>query len=463
MKNTARSTLKPRRGVFLSAVLAIGVMAAAWPAQAVFFPQSKHVAYTGTLWVINGGTFPTTTTGITGTFNDFSFNQITRGSVTAANLGPGGVCGAEGCDTILLNVASSYGNGGLGCNVNNFSADELQTLVDFVNNGGKLIIYDSECSTQDYSWLPYPFTTANPGAFGAHGTLTIVEENVLSTTDNTDTYYIDDVLLEDYTDAIGDMNVMTTYNPNWYLDMSGTNYLNVTGPVHTYARFGNGLIIYNGFDVDYLSSSTIPNPTSGAGNLAKTWLQELQASFNPTPPDDLPSGSAVIGITLSPASAVNDLGLGQDEHTVTAKLTDLLNDPQPGVEVAFEVLAGGPNAGAAGTCLANADCTTDANGEVNFTYASNGATGMDTIEACFNNALGQELCQTATKEWIETAEPCDLDLNGLVDRYDIAMILAARGTAAARGDPLDIDGDGIISINDARVCTLQCSNPRCLP
>jgi len=48
------------------------------------------------------------------------------------------------------------------------------TLVTFVHNGGKLIIYDSECPSQDYSWLPFPFTTANPGPEGQTGQMTII-------------------------------------------------------------------------------------------------------------------------------------------------------------------------------------------------------------------------------------------------------------------------------------------------
>ena len=111
----------------------------------------------------------------------------------------------------------------------------------FVAAGNKLIIYGSECSIPvDYSWLPYPFATNNPGAAGAQGTLAVVENNFLSTLigDPTctggDAHCIDVAHLGTNTDAVGDMNVMVTYDPNWCVDMAGTNTNNVSGPVHTY-------------------------------------------------------------------------------------------------------------------------------------------------------------------------------------------------------------------------------------
>ena len=59
---------------------------------------------------------------------------------------------------------------------------------------------------------------------------------------------------------------------------------------------------------------------------------------------------------------------------------------------------------------------------------------------------------------------CDIDTDGDIDRNDIALILAARNTpATGPGDPRDADGDGVISVLDARTCVLKCTNPRCAP
>jgi hypothetical protein len=359
---------------------------------------SKNVAVIDSVTVRNGGSFPTTTTGPTGSFLDFNFFILPRINVSLAALGPGGVCGADGCDTVLLNVASS----GMACNINNLTAQQKADLISFVNLGRKLIIYDSECVAQDYSWLPYPFTTVNPGALGAQGTLTIVEENTLSSGDSTSTYFINAVMLGTSTDAVGDMNVMTTYDPNWFLDMSGTNAIGYTGPVHTYASLplgtDAGLIIYNGLDVDYMNTSTIPTSATAAGNLAKIWLQELQQVFNPS---DLPGTNPVIGIFLTPETATLNIGTN---HTVTATVIDLLGLPQENIEVIFSVDSG-PNVGTSGSCSVNTDCTTDANGHVAFTYTGDGGIGIDEIKGCFINAIGQQICSSlVTAEWTQNTD-----------------------------------------------------------
>jgi hypothetical protein len=61
------------------------------------------------------------------------------------------------------------------------------------------------------------------------------------------------------------------------------------------------------------------------------------------------------------------------------------------------------------------------------------------------------------------AIPCDVDLNGVVDIDDINAIAAAKNTEAAPGDVRDVDGDGVITVNDARQCVLQCTNSGCAP
>jgi hypothetical protein len=355
---------------------------------------SHNVAYIDSLSVIMGGSFPTTTTGPTGSFLDFHFYQLPYTEVSLSKLYPGGVCGAEGCDTVLLNVAST----GIYCNLGRLTAQQKADLVTFASLGNKLIIYDSECPSQDYSWLPYPFSTNNPGPLGQTGTLWIVEENTLSSSDTTSPYYIDYTLLSSTTDAVGDMNVMTSFDQNWYLDMAGINYLDFAGPVHTYAGLPSGslpsgedvgLIIYNGLDVDYMSYYSIPDTNTGANNLAKIWLQELQQLFNPC-------GLGDIGINLSPINAT--LYVYQD-HTVTATLTDEFGALQEGILVDFSIQSG-PNTGAMGTCNP-VDCQSDVNGEVTFTYTGTGGPGADTIRGCFTNADMVNVCSYAFADWLD--------------------------------------------------------------
>jgi hypothetical protein len=60
-----------------------------------------------------------------------------------------------------------------------------------------------------------------------------------------------------------------------------------------------------------------------------------------------------------------------------------------------------------------------------------------------------------------TKLPCDINRDGKVDVNDIALIFAARGKPAMVGDPRDVDGDGVITANDARACVLRCTKPLC--
>ncbi len=60
------------------------------------------------------------------------------------------------------------------------------------------------------------------------------------------------------------------------------------------------------------------------------------------------------------------------------------------------------------------------------------------------------------------AAVCDLDNDGDVDMADISAILDLRNMpASGPGDPADADGDGIITVLDARQCVLLCTLPRC--
>ena len=57
---------------------------------------------------------------------------------------------------------------------------------------------------------------------------------------------------------------------------------------------------------------------------------------------------------------------------------------------------------------------------------------------------------------------CDVNGDGVVDRTDINLIVAARGaTAAGHDDPRDVDGDGKITLTDAQKCTELCTLAGC--
>ena len=60
-----------------------------------------------------------------------------------------------------------------------------------------------------------------------------------------------------------------------------------------------------------------------------------------------------------------------------------------------------------------------------------------------------------------TAVVGDIDGDTDVDVDDLALILAARGTPASPPDPLDLDGDGTITVLDSRVAAACCTRPLC--
>ena len=58
--------------------------------------------------------------------------------------------------------------------------------------------------------------------------------------------------------------------------------------------------------------------------------------------------------------------------------------------------------------------------------------------------------------------PGDIDDDTDVDNDDIALLTAARGQpATGPDDPRDLDGDGVITVLDARKAVLLCTYPRC--
>jgi len=92
-------------------------------------------------------------------------------------------------------------------------------------------------------------------------------------------------------------------------------------------------------------------------------------------------------------------------------------------------------------------------GEDSFTYMANDGTD-DSNEATVNLDI---MCDEP-----EPSMRCDVDLDDDVDRNDISLIVAARNQpASGPDDPRDADGDGVITILDARSCMRDCDLARC--
>jgi hypothetical protein len=72
------------------------------------------------------------------------------------------------------------------------------------------------------------------------------------------------------------------------------------------------------------------------------------------------------------------------------------------------------------------------------------------------------LCLSMGFSSLAHAAVCDVDTDGDVDRLDLSLIIGARKTpAGGPDDPRDADGDGTITVLDARTCVRQCTLPRC--
>lgn len=72
------------------------------------------------------------------------------------------------------------------------------------------------------------------------------------------------------------------------------------------------------------------------------------------------------------------------------------------------------------------------------------------------------LCLSMGFSSLAHAAVCDVDTDGDVDRLDLSLIIGARKTSASGpADPRDADGDGTITVLDARTCVRQCTLPRC--
>jgi hypothetical protein len=56
---------------------------------------------------------------------------------------------------------------------------------------------------------------------------------------------------------------------------------------------------------------------------------------------------------------------------------------------------------------------------------------------------------------------CDVNGDGLINNDDLLAILSALNTHVLKNDPRDADGDGAVTIKDARLCALKCSAGYC--
>jgi hypothetical protein len=273
-------------------------------------------------------------------------------------------------------------------------------ILSFISDGGKLIIYTSEIDSANrenaeaFSNFIYPFIIDSPGHTASqNGSITNLENDTLSSNNPVDESYINLSAITSETDAIGDATVMVSYDSNWYIDLYAINMHGVGGPVHAYAFYGAGLIIFNGIDIDDTTiprnSKTTPIATpsnnNGRGALEMIWWRELSSQ-------NLGASQNVNGLTLNPSYAVNPVNT---THTVTATARNIHNNSViANVSVNFNITAG-PNMGLSG------QATTDANGQATFSWYGS-VVGTDTLSATIPNSNPSDpnITSTATKTWV---------------------------------------------------------------
>jgi hypothetical protein len=245
-------------------------------------------------------------------FAGFSFTKVGLGQITSDALSQ--------FDTVAL----------IQVKVANLTSSARAALAQFIANGGKLIIHDSdETKLNDYSWvLPGSSTTrvgaGCEGCGGTSGSSTITNSSLIST-NPADPSYVSLGDLAKFTDAIGDANLLVSTDPRWFALAEGknSNANNESGAQIAFAN-NNGLVIYNGFDTDFVKTTPSDpwrcnQPALGfkcpSGStpkvdwLAHMWYSELTQGWGgmpgPASATELPTVKPIvkIGALLAPSLA----------------------------------------------------------------------------------------------------------------------------------------------------------------
>jgi hypothetical protein len=217
-----------------------------------------------------------------------------------------------------------------------------RALLDWVAAGHKLIIHDADICGRgpDYSFLPYPFKTSNPGKQGKRGSaLIFVEDNVMAHGRPGQPGYIDVTAWLAQPNELGDSNTIVNSDPRWCGHMALRNTNGAFGFSEAYATYGRGLIIYNGFDRD-------DSQLTGYQTIV---ARELAQGFNP---DNLPCSARLGRFVVKTESQLVDQPMRAGQTYVyplsllpnlgykgRVSLSIASNPPVPGLRAQFEPAA----------------------------------------------------------------------------------------------------------------------------
>ena len=125
------------------------------------------------------------------------------------------------------------------------SGDQKKLIVDWIREGGKLIIMNKNVprTNNRFDWLPYgyQFTTNSSLAKGegAAKVAKIAEYNYLTKSLDIDS-------INNKTNAFSDANVIIAHDQYWNSAVVATNVNDTTGPVLAYTKYGRGIILFCG-------------------------------------------------------------------------------------------------------------------------------------------------------------------------------------------------------------------------
>lgn len=231
------------------------------------------------------------------------------------------------------------------------------------------------------------------------------------------------------------------------------NYINVVVP-----NAGVGSVTLDGVPIPAAAYTPIPGTSfSGAQRLVSVGAHNLAGplpfglfvyGFADADSYGYPGGmslaqvAVVSSLTLAPPFASRSINT---QHCVSATLRDQNSQPVPSVRVDFAVTGVNPNTG-----FVNAN----ASGVAQYCYTGINA-GADSILASVGT-----LNATASITWTSRLT-CDIDNDGDVDILDVNLVRAGVGQTPAVNDPREVTGDGKITVNDVRACTLRCTRASC--
>ncbi|HEX3466369.1 MAG TPA: OmpA family protein [Candidatus Elarobacter sp.] len=135
--------------------------------------------------------------------------------------------------------------------------EQIALLQQWVAAGHKLILGGVGCGGgSDFTWLPYPFTSAGSGPESTHASLIQVENDALGTNDKNDTaHYVDVKSYVLAQNTLDTAQVVTATDTHWCGHAFVAKTTNLNGFVQTYAVDGKGVLIYDGFNGDDANAS----------------------------------------------------------------------------------------------------------------------------------------------------------------------------------------------------------------